>query len=268
MSLDDQATDNSQFESGYTNEPTEKPVPEVRTETKEAKAKAQENVAPKVDPLKELSDRFEKLEKGHTTLAGRFGGLQNSQKEIQDYMAAAKAATKAVDDAPTDAQVKEAMKNPDEWEDLKTAFPEWATATEKFMDAKLATLKVPQVLDPARVEKMIADVEAKVTNSSLNAVFPGWKKEVATPEFDKWLTSQAEDVKALAGSDEIEDAARMLKLYELSKQVKPAPVKDVEPKKEISAREKQLKAALIPKGSGGHSASSSELDEFESGYNS
>lgn len=266
MPLENNVEDNNQFESGYSEEPAAVPEPKKEPENKQAEKKVDEPEA--VDPIKALMERFDKLEARTRNAEGHIGGLNHQQKLLQESIqAASKAATKQVTDAPTKEQVSEALKNPQEWEDLKLAFPEWATATEKFMEAKLASIK-PEApaLTPEQVEKKIADVIERVTDTSLNAVFPGWRKEVATPEFDAWLNSQPDDVKALAGSDDVGDAARMLKLYDLSKQAKVK--QEAPPKKEPSAREKQLKAAINPKGTGGHAAGRSEVDEFESGYNS
>jgi hypothetical protein len=257
----DSPADDGQFESGYS-EPTETPAQAKQPEVKEA-------VAEPVDPLQAVIARLDKFEASHSTLAGHIGGLQRSQKDMQSTLAAAQAATKTVSDAPTQAQVKDAMTNPAEWDALKNEFPEWATATEKYMDAKLATLRAPQALDPAAIEKIVGErvagesaaVRKEIIDASLDAVFPDWQVDVKTPAFAAWLKTQPAAIADLGASEKVGDAARMLKLYEMSKQAKPV----TEPIKQVSTRQKRIEAAINPKGAGGHAAGSSDVDEFESG---
>lgn len=256
MDLDEQ-----QFESGYdenaTATPTETPAEVVAETPKEPE--------PVVDPIKELLARFEKMESSHNTLAGHIGGHNRSLKEIQDRLAAANAATSTVTDAPTKAQVKEAMANPAEWDQLKDEFPEWGSAIEKYTDAKIANLRGP---DPAEIERMVNDriagqsatVRSEIVNASLEAVYPGWEDEVKSDQFGKWLDAQPDSVKALSQSPKVGDAARMLKLFETSKQA-------VQKPKDLSAaRQKRIEAAVTPRGTGGYAAGPSSDDDFESGY--
>lgn len=261
MAIENQ-DDAAQFESGYDDKPTETPAAAVAEP--EAKPATPEPVAP-ADPIKELMARFDKFEAGHNKLAGHIGGLQRTQQEIQQTLAAAQSATKAVADAPTQGQVKEAMANPAEWDALKADYPEWATATEKLLDSRMPAFDV-KAFEADIKEQMrgeTATVRQEIINSSLDAVFPGWMDEVKTPEFKAWFGKQSDAIKALTSSDKVGDAAKMLKLYDASKQA-PAPA----PKKEISTREKRIAAAVNPRGAGGHAAGSSEQDEFESGYSS
>lgn len=264
-------TQDADFESGYGSTPTETPAPAAKPDLVDPPKEpaAAEPVA--VDPIKDLAARFEKFEKGHTTLAGQFGRLQQSQKEIADQLAAAQAATKNVADAPTQAQVKDASASPAEWEKLKEGYPEWATATEKLLDSRMPQAFDAQAFEAKIMQEMQGKTEAmqeRIVNAALNAVFPGWAKEAQTDAFKAWLAAQPDDIKALGASDEIADAATMLKLYEASKTAKPAPAPTPAPKQEPSPREKRLAAAVNPRGTGGHAAGSTDLDEFESGYNS
>lgn len=260
MAIENQDVD---FESGYGDKPTETPAvaaPEAKAAPEPAQASAP------VDPVKELMARFDKFEAGHNKLAGHIGGLQRTQQEIQTALAAAQAATKTVADAPTQAQVKDAASSPAEWEKLKEGYPEWATATEKLLDSRLPPAFDAKAFEDSIKQEMKGQTESvrqEIISSALDAVFPGWEDEAKTPAFKAWLDSQPESVKALAASDKIRDAASMLKLYDASKQAKPAAP---EPKKDTSTREKRIAAAVTPRGAGGHAAGSTELDDFESGY--
>lgn len=248
-------SDDSQLEAGYSDAPVVIPEPV------------------KPDPLKELSDKFEKLEVRTRNAEGHIGGLNHQQKLLQENLQAAsnKAATQ-VSSAPTQAQVTEAAANPAEWDALKADFPEWSTATEKFLDAKLSRIKP----DPTAITKLQTEFGTKLDMAryedaldALDVTFEGWRAETSATEpsgaaFRKWMATQTPEVQALADSNKFSAAARMLRLYEKSK-VKPVP--KVEPKPEISTRQRRLEAAVNPRGSGGLDGSArTELDEMEEGY--
>lgn len=261
---DQQAAEEAQFSAGYDGTPTETPA-EVKPEEKQEPAA---QAADPVDPLKELMSRFEKLEQGHNKLAGHIGGIQRSQQEIQAALATAQAAAKTTQDAPTQAQVKGAAADPKEWENLKEQYPEWATATEKLLESRLPANFDAQAFEAAvdkKLEGKTAAMQQVIIDSSLSAIFPGWKKEIQTSEFAAWMGSQPDDVKALSQSSDVGDAAQMLKLYDAFKRNPPAPSRPAA-KPDTSTREKRLAAAVAPRGTGGHSAGSTELDEFEAGY--
>lgn len=111
-----------------------------------------------------------------------------------------------VSDAPSQQQVKEAMSNPREWDDLKTDFPEWANATEKLLDARLPK---GNSLDREELEKSFEEkLTVREQQSAMNALdiaFPDWKSDVNTPEFAEWKQGQPEDVQALGASDNPRD---------------------------------------------------------------
>jgi hypothetical protein len=261
-------TQDADFESGYGSTPTETPAA-AKPDTPDPKPEPATAPEP-VDPIKDLAARFEKFEAGHNKLAGHIGGLQRTQQEIQTALAAAQAATKTVADAPTQAQVKDAASSPSEWEKLKEGYPDWALATEKLLDSRMPPAFDAKAFEDKLMQEMQGKTEAmqeKIVNAALNAVFPGWAKEAKTDAFKAWLAAQPDDVKALSASDEIADAATLLKLYDASKTAKPAPSPTPTPKPEVSAREKRLAAAVNPRGTGGHASGSTDLDEFESGYN-
>jgi hypothetical protein len=262
--------DDAQFEAGYSGVPTETPEPKQPEPKQEAKTEPEKQEA--LDPLKEFAARMDKFEASQNKLAGHIGGLTRSQEEIKQLLAASKKATENVADAPTQAQVKEAMASPKEWEELRAEYPEWAAATEKFMDSKLATLKAPPALDPEAIDKRVEERVAKQTaedrqdtiDTYLDNIVDGdWMEEIKKPEFSTWLDKQPEDIKALAASSKLRDAAKMLRMYQKSK----VPMKQPEPKKDTSTRQKRFEAAVTPKGTGGHAPGRSDEDEFMAGYN-
>lgn len=257
-----QEIDDGQLEAGYSDDaaPVVTPEPVEAPPVEEKKPEA-------IDPMKELMDRFEKLESRTRNAEGHIGGLNHKQKLIEETVQAAKAATHQVLSAPSQAQVKEAIADPAEWNALKEDFPEWATATEKFMDAKLATVK-PQPFDISPIDKLVneriasqaASMKETFSLVALDAAFPGWQDDVKTPDFEKWKAAQTADVQKLADSDNAADAAKMLRLFETSKRTP-------EVRQETITRQKRFEAAVNPRGSGGFSNSSkTDLDEMEAGY--
>ena len=210
-----------------------------------------EPVVAQPDPLLELRQMVEKIEHRTKSTEGRIGAIDKSVHEM--LQAAAKAATQQVNNAPTQAQVNQAIQDPAEWAALKREHPEWALATEKGVDARieahLAQLK-GQSVDPAQIAKMVQEqvagqsavVRKEIIDASLDAVFPEWKKDVGSTDFKKWLDAQAPEVKAFAMSESVGDAAKMLKLYEQSKVVTPT-ANIVAARKQVLAN-----AASAPKG--------------------
>ena len=256
------------FESGYLGEdaaakpPTEPAVTEaIEPEMKEEPIQA----LPVVDPLQEMRDLIEKQNTRIRNTEGHIGGLNHNLRQMQETLTASKAASQQVSDAPTQAMVRDAMSNPKEWEDLKADFPEWSTATEKLMDSRLAQVNRG---NPDEIAKIANDLNGKVDNSrkeSIDAVLDGvledWDQEVKKPEFSTWMQSQSESVQALGASDNIRDAAKMLRMYAAHQ------TKASTPPPNVSARQKRIEAAVTPRGSGGFSQSKSDADEFEAGYN-
>jgi hypothetical protein len=271
------------FAGGYDDKPTERPVVEEPKPDAEAKPqdepkpeadapKEEDKPAAKPDPLAEVLARMDKMQQSHDRLAGTLGSVQ---QQMQANLAAAKAATGQVADAPGQADIKRAVADPAEWEALKRDFPEWGLAVEGLLEARL-----PKFDANAFEQKVTEAIEGKakamqtqIIDASLTAVFPGWKQDVASTEFKAWMDAQPEDIQKTRYSDDVGDVARTLNLYAKHKADAAAQkaAADAEQankggKKDTSAREKRLAAAVIPKGTGGHAPGRTELDEFEAGY--
>lgn len=266
------AEGDSELESGYVGNESNAETQEVVTPEPEKVPEPQQKEA-KPDPMQELRDLIAKqnelIEKQGQRLRnaeGHIGGLNHTQKQLSETLAASKAASQKVAEAPTQAQVEDAIESPDEWKALKADFPDWASATEKYMDARMR--KLPAV-DVDGLQKRVAEqikgetesVRKEIIESSLDAVFPDWKSDINSPAFAEWRSKQPPEIEALAASAKVGDAARMLKLYAESKAVKPSPQVQAN-----AIRQKRIEAAISPKGTGGYAPSRTEIDEFESGY--
>jgi hypothetical protein len=126
---------------------------------------------------------------------------------------------------PTRAQIAAASGSVEKWDALKTDFPEWADATEQFVDAKLAGIKFPEgapTVDPNKIAELIeqrvgqvqAEMVKAVEEAKVEGRHPNWREDINTDAFGKWFAVQKPEVQALARSDKGRDAIRMLDLYQ------------------------------------------------------
>jgi hypothetical protein len=264
MATEDQAAE-AAFASGYGGEPTGTPAPAPEPAKAEPKAEPAKVEEPKVD-ADPVAARFDKMQAMHDKLAGHIGRFERSLREINTTLATAQAAAKTVGDAPTQTAIKTAAEDPAEWATLKQQYPEWAAATEAMVTSRASSFdsEAFEAKVNAAIEGKTAAMQERIVDASLNAVYPGWRKEVVSPAFAAWVGAQPDDIKALTQSDDVGDAAKMLKLYEASKAAPAATPPQT--KSEPSPREKRLAAAVNPRGAGGHAEGASAIDEFESGY--
>jgi hypothetical protein len=159
------------------------------------------------------------------TTEGRVAAMQ------READAARRAATQvAPQDAPTQGQIADAVKSPEEWEQLKQDFPEWATAIDKKLTAEFSRLKAPTAgLTPEQVQSMVAEQVAQTKAEMAQAIeearvegkYENWRDTVNSPEFAQWFALQAGEVRSLAASSAARDAIRMLDMYHHAK-AKPA----------------------------------------------
>lgn len=232
--------------------PAEKPAPAPAATTPAAAI----TLAPPADfaaKLAEIEARFsDRLRKAE----GHIGNLNSTQQDLRAQVDAGKAAKQATG-GPTQAEIKDAAANPAEWDALKTDYPEWATATEKLLESRMVGAFDAKAFEATIREEMKgqnAAVRAEMIDSALDAVSPGWKEEVKSDPFKAWAAGQSDAVKALIRSDKVGDAAKMLRLYEVSKQSSPA-------NQLIEQRKATLAAATgAPKGIRNATASKSWAD--------
>lgn len=206
--------------------------PEPATEPAQAAVEALAPAEP-ADPFAGLSaqvvERLKRLEVIETQVA-QLPTLQRSLSEAQGRVAAmqremaeAKTAAKAVDSAPTAAQIAAASKSTEKWGALKSDFPEWADATEEYVKASIAGLTPHQSagLTPEQVEQRINErVQAalqETEHEKVSDAHGGWQATVKTNEFQTWFRAQDTTTQALAASVKARDAIRMLDLFQRAK---------------------------------------------------
>jgi hypothetical protein len=226
---------------------------------------------PQRDPfLTEIIAKLEAIEKRQRNVEGHIGGLTSQQKKLHEAMEAARRAAPDAD-APSKAQVTQAVANPDKWEKLKGEFPEWAEATEDLLGARLAGVQQGPQVDPAEIDRKLEErlknatkeLRQEIVDATLDGVYPGWKEEVNTESFGKWLEAQPTDVKALAESTSVGDAARMLRLYDTHKQNDPSTRITQERKQKLEAAATLPKGVRVPKAKSPDDMSPEELWEYE-----
>jgi hypothetical protein len=150
----------------------------------------------------------------------------------------------------------------DDFTELKSEFPELADLQIQGLNRVLSKLGGGGLGSDA-VTKMASEVaEARADAlDGLNNIIPDWELAVKTPEFSDWLGKANDTVKALSASDKVRDAAALLR------QFRDRPKTVTPPKPQPSTRQRQLEAAVVPRGSRGAAPESREDDDFEAGFN-
>ena len=138
---------------------------------------------------------------------GHIGGLK-SQMTAQQH--AAQSAT-----APTSRELLAAQSSPTAMKDLQDNYPEFATAIESYVSEQTLALRnelASRSNVPAGMSR--SDVEAMLNENTVETLHPGWKQEVAKPQFIGWLQQQPAETQRLAASDFAKDAVKLLDLYQ------------------------------------------------------
>lgn len=168
----------------------------------------------------------------------------------------------------------------DDFSELKSEYPELAELTLKGLNKVLGKFKGQGGADPEALDARIGErlqtfkqsSEKDAQEQMLNAVLPGWREEVKTPDFSAWIGKQPAQTQALAASDDPVQAARLLRQYDryLTLKAIPAPATAPTPASvqgRTTTRQRQLAAAVPVKGDGLSQPSAvAEEDPFEAGF--
>jgi hypothetical protein len=251
-----------------------------KEETQQEQPKAEDKPAEVPDWQKaftEMQTQFAAQEQRLRKAEGRVGELNHTLKQTLE---ASKLASKGVEDAPTQAQVQDAIKTPDKWKALAEDFPEWASATEELIrenrsaNVDLEPIKSGLELAQAAAARAIESatrMETMYVDRIVNAVLPNWRTEVKAPEYKEWFLKQDAATQKLGASQDPDDAATLMGKYAAHKAAKAAPAKKTPAPAQAannSARRERFAAAVAPKGSGGFKPAKTDLDDFSAGYNS
>jgi hypothetical protein len=164
-----------------------------------------------------------------------------------------------------------------DFKDLSEAYPEIGKLTAQGLNKVLGKFKGTGGADPEAIDKMVtervaaarSEINGQVTDAVLNGIVPRWRQQVNTPAFDAWLKGQQAEVQGLAESDDLGDAATMLRLYRRHIE-RPAATPAPTPAPNRGAtRQRQIAAAVTTRGDGAAPAASpAEDDDFAAGFKS
>lgn len=172
-----------------------------------------------------------------------------------------------------------------DFKELVDAYPEIGKLTAQGLNKAMAKVRGTGGADPEAIDKMVTErvaaarteiateVTGRVTDAVLNGIVPRWRDQVKTPAFDAWFKAQPLDVQALGASDDLGDAAVMLRLYRRhTERPAPTPAPSAGPAAPAQAgrgntRQRQIAAAVSTRGDGAASTSApAQDDDFDSGF--
>ena len=227
--------------------PTETPEPKPAEEVK-PEVKPEPEPAPAVEYAQitkaEYADLMAKASQVDKAF-GKIGGIERVLQQLQ-----------------TPGQAVEV--NEEDFAALSAEFPELAKTLIESQKKAFARIKGAATVDPAVVEKIVSErvekTRKEMIDSTLDQIVGGdWVADRHSEEFVKWESEQPAEVKALVDSNDLRDAARMMRMWKAHKDApKPAPVPPPKP----SSRRQQLEAAAAtPKGTGGSIQANPNSDE-------
>ena len=224
-----------------------------------------------LDRLSALVGKLPQIEAELSTAKGRVAAMQ---RELD----VAKQAAKAVTGGPTRAQIDAASVDVQKWKALKNDFPDWAEATEQFVDAKLAALpptpqQQPSGISPeemqaalsqqkAELEQRFADVAKTVEEAKVEGKYENWLDIIRTPQFAQWLPQQTAEIQSLAASSRGRDAIRLLDTYTRAVSA-PAPAVAAAKQDKLAAAVTTRPSGTAPTGKTVDQMSAAELWEYE-----
>lgn len=214
---------------------------ELATESEPASESASDDskpadAEPETDPepqpeLTPLSPEMQAIVDSVNKLTGSVSGMENRIKQterriggITNEFHAAKEAAVTQSKAPTPAEMAEAAKTEEAWEDLKKDFPSWATAIEGKISTQASQyVSVDDFEELRKSVKQTPMVDPNQLETRLVGLFhPDYKEVVANPDYAAWLNSQPDDVKhkAYKGTT-AEEAIDVFNRFKKSKEIAP-----------------------------------------------
>ena len=180
------------------------------------------------DAVKEKLAKIDDIEKANANLLHHVktaeGRVAAMQRELEISRRVKEEVSK--NETPSQKQIKSAGKNPEKWEELKADFPDWASAIEEYVAAKGVAPSQQPVLDEKKLagyidQKLNANKQEMIKNieySKLDDRYEDWRGTLASAEFSTWFNSQPHEVRELANSNLAKDAAKVIDMFEESKQ--------------------------------------------------
>ena len=152
----------------------------------------------------------------------------------------------------------------EDFSEMNTEFPELAGMQAKGLNRVLAKLRGGGTVDAAAIQQIVTQQTAEYRADSLdrlNDIVEDWESK--RPDIQAWVATQPDAVKALADSENVRDAASLLRQYRAAKS---QPVEIAKPA--VTTRQRQLEAAVTPRSARGAAPEPGVVDDFEEGFNS
>lgn len=247
----------------------------------EIEDKAEKDKEEAAAPVDKTEQRIRKMEGKYGELNGRQGDvlsqIEKLQAQIQDLKNSG-GVPRSSSSGPSPDRVAEIMASgateSEKYKLFKEEYPDWGEAIQEEMAMKLAG--IASTIDNGNYEGQIAAVKSELVEmfqsqmmeAQLDMRHEGWREEINSPVFHKWLQAQDEETQGLVHSPNVKDAMRLLNSYDESKKIM------LERRSRRMGQEadsqNRLKSAVAPSKSGGsrQRAGSSESvnDAFESAY--
>ena len=214
--------------------PAEEPAPEAQPEPVDDpfegfSPRAKEYIVGQQAVIEQLRTQTEALHNRVRNTEGHIGGLKSQLER------AATAARDTGNEAPTNAEIREAIASPEALKQFREEYPEIAKAVDLAIQERVSSLPRP---GPASTEiealrNQIAQLERQRAIDFIESRHEGWVETIRTPEFQGWVKAQPREVAALGDSNDPRDAVRMLDLFKTGRAKPP---------------QRQSSAAAIPSG--------------------
>ncbi|MCK4789175.1 MAG: hypothetical protein KAV87_35865 [Desulfobacteraceae bacterium] len=198
-----------------------------------------EALTAKVAPLDTLSIRLKQTE-------SRLGAIQN------EFYAAKKAA-EDTPKAPTAEEMAKAAAKKEEWDALKTEYPDWAVAMDRRF---LEMTETQQAKDDQftqgftkvreQIESGFAGVNKTLEKRLISFRHPGWETTINTPEYQEWIAKQPNELRQKTFSLIADDAITVLDAFSSRN----GSAKETETEAEIAAakRKERLEQSVLAEG--------------------
>lgn len=215
------------------------------------------------DPLAELERYKQEAQQWQHRYNSDLGRQNALQRKIQEQQAMIEELQKA----PQQAAPEGSGMSQSEWDTLKEDFPEIAAA----MEARLNLITNTYESKISRLEQSLQPIQQQAQQSYRQQQFdalaqqhPDWQQVAKSDDFNQWMQTQPEPVRALYNSDEAADAAYLIGTYKAHRGVKaPAPTDELKQR-----RQRQLQQGQTISNRGGRPKSSlPPEDDFEAAFN-
>lgn len=276
--VDDKAMD-ADFGAGFSGEksvekPATKPDRPEPAAPEAAPAKAEEAPPEYVQVTRKDWDDVKAAAARTASYDGQFSKIFGTVGNIQKMLNEARAKP-----ADTPAARKIAI-DPAAFAEMSRDFPELAQQTKAALEAALSGLPSgASDVDPAKLESMLSQYQARREIEALEDAWPDWRtivgavdvsKEQPNPDnpFRKWLgTKDAAYQQRINGSESAQVIGRAIRLFQ--NETKAVPAKPAAATPRDTTRADRIRAAVQPRGDNAGAASGkSDDDEFLAGFNS